>query len=194
MTIFWHGGSSFELTHKKMSVLLNPGLKANLASTKAVIYDRTEADQAAPEGVLLVNWPGEYDRAGFVFRGVETHHKSGHCISYVFHSSQGDIAWLGEMKEYPSEEFIEELGEAHVLIVPVGGKDVLNARDAYRLVEAVEPLVVIPMCYGDKREGLSAFLKEMDVKMPEAKKSFDVKRGMGTEEQQMELVVLEPSS
>ncbi|GEM_PF-6694851 len=191
MTISWHGGSSFELTHKKMSILLNGEPKADLGNVKAVIFDRTAENQTAPEGILLVNWPGEYDRAGFVFRGVESADKDGHCIAYVFHTKEGEVAWLGEMKQYPSEEFIEELGEVHVLIVPVGGKDVLNAKDAYRLVEAIEPLVVIPMCYGDKREGLSAFLKEMDVKMPEAKKSFEVKRGMGAEEQQMELVVLE---
>lgn len=171
---------------------MNPGPKADIKNAQLIVFDRTDSRHETPPGGLMVDWPGEYDRAGFVFRGVENTAKKDSVIAYVFHSPEGNIVWMGEMQEYPNEDFIEALGEVHVLIVPVGDKDVMNAKDAFKLVEELEPLVVIPMCYGDKREGLSAFIKEMDVKMPTPLKSYDLKKSpLGDEGQQMELVVLE---
>lgn len=190
MQIRWQGGSTVELTHKKSRVILNPGSKVDLKGYQVIAYDLTDEKHTKPEGALMVDWPGEYDVGGFIFRGFESFAKKDSVIAYTFFSSLGNITWLGEMAEYPSDEFIEELGEVHVLIIPVGGKDVLSGKDAYRLVEALEPLVVIPMCYGEDREGLSSFLKEMDVKMPTPQKSYEFKKTELSEEN-MELVLLE---
>jgi L-ascorbate metabolism protein UlaG (beta-lactamase superfamily) len=189
MQISWHGGSTVELSHKKAKAILNPDAKMDLKNFQVVLYDKTDEKHEKGSADLMVDWPGEYDVSGFIFQAVESHVKKP-VIAYTFFSPQGNVSWLGEMNEYPSDEFIEELGEVHVLIVPVGGKDVLNAKDAYRLVEALEPLVVIPICYGEDREGLSAFLKEMDVKMPEPKKSYEFKKTELSAEN-MELVLLE---
>ncbi|MGE3278510.1 MAG: MBL fold metallo-hydrolase [Candidatus Altimarinota bacterium] len=191
MQISWNGGSTVELNMKKSKALLNPAPKAKLEDYQVIVYDRSDEKHAEMEGDLMVDWPGEYDVSGFSFQGYETRGKKDPVIAYTFFSAQGNVTWLGEMSEYPSDEFIEALGEVHVLLVPVGGKDVLNAKDAYRLVEALEPLVVIPICYGDDRDGLSEFLKEMDVKMPEAKKSFEFKK-TELSEGNMELVLLQP--
>lgn len=189
MNISWFGGSSVELSLKKNRVLLNPTSKADLNHVSMLLYDRTDEKRKTSEEVVVIDWPGEYDRAGFVFRGLEFFQKPP-VISYVFHTQEGNIAWLGEMKEYPSEEFIESLGEVHVLILPVGDKDVLSAKDAFKLVEELEPLVVIPMCYGGNRDGLSEFLKELDVKMPTPQRSYELKKSaLNTEN--MELVILE---
>lgn len=190
MTILWHNGSTVEIMHHKKKAILNPSSKIDLKDFQIAAYDRTEGDHASIEGTLTFDWPGEYDASGFLIKSVESHEKKGGKIAYVFSSPSGNVAWMGELSEYPSDHFIEELGEVHVLIVPVGDKDVLNAENAYRLVEAVEPLYVIPICYGEKREGLSAFLKEMDVKMPQTVKSFEPKKTDMSEEK-MELVILE---
>ena len=190
MQIVWHGGSTVELTHKKSKAILNPLAKTNLKDFQVVVYDRSdEAHKAGGEG-LLVDWPGEYDVAGFSFQGYERIGKSGPVISYTFFSPQGNVTWLGEMVQYPTDDFIEALGEVHVLLIPVGGKDVLSPKDAYRLVEALEPMIVIPICYGEDRGGLPDFLKEMDVKMPETKKSFEFKKN-DLSSDNMELVLLE---
>ncbi|MDP2691897.1 MAG: MBL fold metallo-hydrolase [Candidatus Gracilibacteria bacterium] len=192
MTITWLGGSTIELHSKKQTALLNPSSKASRKNAQIIIYDRTDEKHELAEDSLMVDWPGEYDVSGFSFRGIESQGKKGVTIAYTFHTSAGNVAWMGEMGEYPSEDFIEALGEVHVLIVPVGDKDVLKAKDAFRLVEALEPFVVIPICYGDEREGLQPFIKEMEVTHPEAKKSFELKKSVFGEEQ-LELVILEPS-
>lgn len=191
MQIVWHGGSTIELSEKKSKVILNPPAKMDLKGYQVVAYDVTDEKHPTSEGVLMVDWPGEYDTAGFAFRGVESQQGKKAMMAYSFQSKDGNVAWMGEMSEYPSEEFIETLGEVHVLILPVGDKGVLKAKDAYRLVEALEPLIVIPICFGGDHDGLSGFLKEMDVKMPEVKKSFEFKKSALGGEEAMELVVLE---
>lgn len=206
MTILWHGGSTVELKQGKDRLLLNPTSEMDSNQLRVVAFDRTNEEQdssqiplATPEQdtgdeerILVVDWPGEYDKNGFSFRALEYFGAGEGSIVYVFHTSEGSITWLGELKEYPSEEFLKELGEVQVLLLPVGGTGVLKAKDAFRLVEALEPMVVIPMCYDRKGEGLSAFLKEMDVKLPAAQKSFELKKSTLNPEQ-LELVILESS-
>ncbi len=192
MDITWLGGSSFRLKSDNSICLLNPDKKADLSKANVVIYDTSDDAHKPQELGLMVDWPGEYDIAGFAFRGFENNGKKGAGVTaYTFHSPDGNLAWMGEMSEYPSDEYLETLGEVHVLILPIGGDDVLSAKDAFKLVEALEPMTVIPMCYGDKRDDIKAFLKEMDVKMPEAAKKFVMKRNALANESQMDLVILE---
>jgi len=189
MKIVWHGGSKVEMATKKSKVILNPDKKDNLKDVQIIAYDKTDDKHQQEEGSLMVDWPGEYDKANISFKGIECLVKKNPHLIYNFTFKSGNVAWMGDLAEYPSEKVIEKLGEVHVLLVPVGGGDVLDAKNAFKLVEALEPMVVIPICYGDKRDGLSPFLKEMDVKHPEAQKSFDFKRSSLNSEQ-MELVIL----
>ncbi len=192
MDITWLGGSSFQLKDEQSICLLNPDKKADLSKAHVVIYDTTDASHLDKESGLMVDWPGEYDVSGFAFRGFENKGKKGAGVTaYTFHSAAGNLAWMGEMSEYPSDDFLETLGEIHVLILPIGGNDVLSAKDAFKLVEALEPMTVIPMCYGGDRDDVKAFLKEMDVKMPTAEKKFTMKRNALANESQMDFVILE---
>lgn len=190
MHISWHGGSTISLHTKKHKAVVNATDKKHLKDAQLVLYGYTDDKNMAPEEGLMVDWPGEYDTAGFVFKGIEYHGKKGTRIVYSFQSPAGNVAWLGAMAEYPDKEFIEKLGEVHVLVLPVGGKDVLNGKDAFRLVEALEPIAVIPICYGGDHDSLKDFLKEMDVKLPEAEKKFELKKSLFGEES-MDLVILE---
>lgn len=190
MQISWYGNSTVEFKQKKSSLLLNANKDTKADSPNVLVFDRTDEKNPDLEDGLMVDWPGEYDTAGFSFKGHEVNEKDGDKIIYTFHMSEGNVAWLGEISEYPSAELIKAMGEIHVLMLPVGGKDVLNAKDAFKLVEELEPMVVIPISYGDKRGGLSDFLKEMDVKHPAAQKSFDFKRS-NLSEDKMDLVILE---
>lgn len=189
MKIAWRGGSTIELKSGADIALLNSKDGKFEKNLKTLVYDRTQNKLPEIEDVISVDWPGEYDVADFAFKGVDVHGDEESTIAYVFHSTDGNVAWMGEMNTYPSEKIIEKLGDVHVLILPVGGGDVLKPKEAFRLVEALEPAVVIPMCYGDKRDGLEVFLKEMDVKRPEEKKSYDYKRSALAGDN-MELVLL----
>ncbi len=190
MKITWHGGSTIGLETKKHRAVLNPIDKTQSEKVQLVVHSLTDKKHITPEEALMVDWPGEYDTSGFAFKGIEVHGKESSSLIYSFQSEGGNIAWMGDLADYPDDEAIKALGEVHVLIVPVGANDVLNAKDAFKLVEKVEPTTVIPVCYGDEREGLTAFLKEMDVKHPEAKKNFECKKSLLGGDQ-MDLVILD---
>ncbi|MDP3975687.1 MAG: MBL fold metallo-hydrolase, partial [bacterium] len=178
-----------EFKDKHYRALLNPGKDSNLKDLKVAVFDRSREEAPQFEGAKTFDWPGEYDVAGVSIRGIEVLQGKGGVVTYLFHFPEGRVAWMGEMSEYPDDKFIEALGEVHVLILPVGGKDVLSAKDAFRLVEALEPLVVIPICHGGKRDDLKPFLKEMEVQLPAPVDSYELKKALlGSEN--MELVIL----
>lgn len=189
MDIIWKGGSSVELKKKASTALLNPDKKANLKGANVVVYSSTDAKHQGKEEGIMVDWPGEYDVSGFSFLGVEHHGKKKSQIAYRFQFQAGNVVWFSEFDEYPEDKLIEALGEVHVLIIPVGGGDVFDAKTAFKLVEELEPMVVIPICYGGDREDLTKFLKEMDVKRPDPVKSYTLKRS-ALDTGKMELVLL----
>lgn len=190
MKIVWHGGSTIELKIGASSVILNPTSEKQIEGMKAAIYDTTQESLPKVEGAMAIDWPGEYDVSEFSFKAIEVHGKKGSQIIYNFFSESGNVAWMGELQEYPDEKLIESLGDIHALIVPVAGDNVLTAKDAFRLVEAVEPMVVIPVCFDANKDGLAAFIKEMDVEKPSPTKSFELKRSALSGEQ-MDLVILQ---
>ncbi len=92
-------------------------------------------------------------------------------------------------------QFIEEVGEVDILLVPVGGTSTIDGQRAARLTKDIEPRFVIPMHY--KIPGLKVtladntqFLKEMGVKNAESQEKFTIKKKDITEEEKTEVVVL----
>lgn len=190
MKISWLGGSTIRLENGKHVAALNPLEKAHLKNASLAVFDMTDKKNSSPGDSLMIDWPGEYDTSGFAFKGVEVHGKEKSSTIFNFHSPKGHVAWMGNLADHPSDKEVEALGEVDVLILPVGAGDVLDAKVAFKLVEKIEPMVVIPICYGAERQGLQAFIKEMDVNLPEPKKSFEFKKSvLGSES--LELVILE---
>jgi L-ascorbate metabolism protein UlaG (beta-lactamase superfamily) len=48
----------------------------------------------------------------------------------------------------PSEELINSIGEVDVLMIPVGGTFTINSDEAIKVINSINPKVVIPMHYG----------------------------------------------
>jgi len=76
------------------------------------------------------------------------------------------VVALGRLCAALTEDQLERLGHVDVLAVPVGGGDALGASEATRLVNAVEPAVVVPVRYHvaglpGEYEPVERFAKEM---------------------------------
>ena len=71
----------------------------------------------------------------------------------------------GRLRRQLTEDEIDSLGDVDVLVIPVGGGDALGAIDAAKLVNAVEPSIVVPARYGSVDGGeydpVGKFAKEM---------------------------------
>ena len=57
------------------------------------------------------------------------------------------ICHLGDLGHTLQEEQLEEVADADILFVPIGGGNTLNATQAAEVISQVEPRMVIPMHY-----------------------------------------------
>ena len=58
------------------------------------------------------------------------------------------VVAAGRLRRQLTEDEIDSLGHVDVLVIPVGGGDALGAIDAAKLVNAVEPSIVVPARFG----------------------------------------------
>jgi L-ascorbate metabolism protein UlaG (beta-lactamase superfamily) len=80
--------------------------------------------------------------------------KDGHVITLYLIDVEGiKILNLAHIKNLSlTDDEVEDLGEVDVLIVPVGGHDAMEAEDAAKVVNLLDPKIVIPSHY--KTDGL----------------------------------------
>lgn len=106
--------------------------------------------------------PGEYEIGNVFITGISTV-QEGDARGNVLYMYDYDgllVAHLGDMSRVPTQTQIEALEQIHVLLVPVGGGNSLNAAQAAELVSMLEPNIVVPMHY--KIPGLNLALDSVD--------------------------------
>ena len=87
-----------------------------------------------------------------------------------------------------SDEQLEQLRDADVLMLPVGGVFTIDAKDASNIISEIEPRVVIPMHYklpGLKLniDGVEKFIKEESIKPEEVEGKLKItKKDLPSEE------------
>jgi L-ascorbate metabolism protein UlaG (beta-lactamase superfamily) len=77
------------------------------------------------------------------------------------------ICHLGDLGHILQEEQLEEVADADILLIPIGGQHTINAAQAAEVISQVEPHIVIPMHYsssiGDAPNPLDKFCREMGI-------------------------------
>ena len=104
-------------------------------------------------------------------------------IAFVVTLDDVIVAHLGDIGAMPGPDEVEELGRAQVVIIPVGGHGHMDAALAARVINALEPRLVIPMLYDvpaarGALDGVDRFLREMGAAGPtEVDTHINVTRG-----------------
>lgn len=206
MQIQYFGLSSFKITTKEATIITDPFHKDSgltpprgaadiliLADKNSKLYSASSGIQGEP---FLMDTPGEYDVKGVTVTGIPLKQEDKYVTVFLIESEDLRILNLTHIKEFNmKEDEIEELGDIDILILPVGGNTVLSASAASKVVNEVEPRLVIPSHY--KMPGLIAdvddlnkFIKEMGGKKEEMEKLTVKKKDLLEEE--TKVVVLEP--
>jgi len=203
MVITFHGVEAIKITQGDHTIAFNPpskkskysnssfGSDITLISTNHPDLNGADTTSRGDKESFVVNGPGEYEIKEFFIRGFETktNYDGKERINTIY--SLGidgiNVAYLGALDDAElSPEIKEELGQADILFVPIGGEGVLNASDAYKTAVKREPSVIIPIHYGEvgEKDALKSFLKEggqEDTKAIEKltvkKKDLDGKQG-----------------
>jgi L-ascorbate metabolism protein UlaG (beta-lactamase superfamily) len=190
MEIHWLGHGCFRLRGRDATVITDPappatGYKLSRLNADIVTISRdlpeTSYRQAIAGEAKFVTGPGEYEIAGVLISGVRTEHDPAsreRNVAFVFDIDEVRICHLGCIARPPHADDIEALN-ADVLLIPVGGGRVLDARAAAETISLLEPKVVVPMQYKTdvataELEPVERFLREMGVeaKTPEARLSL----------------------
>jgi len=186
MQIFWHGYSTIRLetksSEKEATVLTDPyENEASLRFPRAVTPDvlilshqdrkRFNLDGVAGSPFVIAD-PGEFEVKDVFVQGIQDRSlDSGTAARPVIYriSAEGmNLGFLGQIKRKLTDYELEELGEVDILLMPVGGGEVMDSKLASEIISLVEPRIVVPLHYGipgikTKLDGVDAFCKSLGV-------------------------------
>lgn len=116
---------------------------------------------------FVVDGAGEYEVDGIFIKGfqIPTNYEGEDKINTIYSVVVDDIniGFLGVLNSNGIDgELREALNNTDILFVPIGGGDVLDASQAYKIAVKLGVKVIIPMCYKEKgeKDALKGFLKE----------------------------------
>ncbi|MGI8824521.1 MAG: MBL fold metallo-hydrolase [Chloroflexota bacterium] len=189
MEITYLGHSAFRLRGKDVSIVSDPfppslGLAMGKPSANIVTVSHDSANHSYVKGVggepRVIDGPGEYEVSNVLIAGVATSMEpmTGPTnTAYVLRFDDLAICHLGDAHDKLTNQQIEQIGDIHVLLIPVGGGKSLSPVQASDVVAQLEPQLIVPMHFrlaGAEMDGLEPvdhFTREMGVKefVPEAK-------------------------
>ena len=148
-----------------------------------------------------IKGPGEYEIADIFVHGFaqETSYVEGETHLNTIYSLIFDgikIVYLGPLSgEELGEQVQEDLYQADIIFIPIGGGQVLGADQAFALVKKFSPRIVIPLAYEEgKGKGgeLEAFVSHFGEEVKGEDKLTLKKKDL--EEERMRVVVLQAVS
>lgn len=208
MNLYWLGETAIRLEtkstqHDEVTILCDPylsktnSLPRNLKSD-IVLGSRGGKDMITLSGeAFLITAPGEYEVKDVMVYAHLLNHNEMEKSSLIFQiaTEHLSIVHLGScaLTSLP-EELESRLGAIDILIIPVGGVGGLNAEQASKLINDLEPRLVIPTNFNppDEKQPLDTvdkFLKLLGQKekdwLPKLKIS---KRELPSEETRVTLL------
>ncbi|MCX6807941.1 MAG: MBL fold metallo-hydrolase [Patescibacteria group bacterium] len=160
------GHSCFEIKSDGLTVVTDPfdskvgelpvDLKANIVSISHDHFDHNAISRVNGDPKVF-DWPGEYEVAGVQIRGYQSFHDSkngaerGENVIFVFRFPDATIAHLGDLGHELDSDIVEKMGQIDVLLVPIGGTYTLDAKGAKKVIDAIEPRIVIPMHFSEDK-------------------------------------------
>lgn len=211
MDIIWHGHSCFTIKTKRGTVVFDPydsdtaGLKVPPLKADIVLvshnhpgHNNVKAVEGSPR---VIDWPGEYEVKGIAVTASKVAYseteKGKHDYGLIF-SVEADglrLCYLGDMGEVPDTALVESIGDVDVLFLPIGGRTVMDPKQAHLVIEELEPRAVIPMHYrveGGKAGAseLEPFLKLVGAVNPVPMDKFSISARSELQEDKMACIIL----
>jgi L-ascorbate metabolism protein UlaG (beta-lactamase superfamily) len=207
MTITWFGLSSFKITGKDIIIITDPfgkdsGLSPVRGSADVVITSNPNLSwsnnfSSISGTPFIINGPGEYNiKDTFIMGRMAENKDLGSCTIYCIEIENIRIAFIGTVKQTTlTEEQKEILEGADIVLIPVGGKQIMDFESATKISTQLEPYIIIPHSYkisglDINLEKVDKFLSEMGSKHEESDKLSIKKKDMISESTQ--LLVLTP--
>lgn len=178
MKLSYFGHSSFLIESKNLRIITDPynsrigfsmpeNLTADIVTISHGHNDHSESSLIGGNPVI-VNQPGETEVNGIKFNGVKTlHDKSGGSergenIIFKFNLENINLSHLGDLGHLLSEEEAEKIKPVDILMIPVGGTYTIDSAEAVKVIEQLDPKIILPMHYQTPDLTLSKKLEPVD--------------------------------
>lgn len=170
MKIKWFGHSCFMITSENgTKILIDPyknalgyklpeEIEADIVTTSHDHSDHNNIN-AVKNNFFHINKAGSFSEQGIERKGVETFHdkisgaRKGKNLIFSFKIDDINVCHCGDLGHILTSEHLREIGDVDILILPVGGGYTIDALDAVKVMEQLNPSVVIPMHYRTKALG-----------------------------------------
>lgn len=215
MKISYIGHSSFRIQIDGKVLVTDPydpkvfGYDFPQTSADILLLSHDDKETHYTDGVSgyehLIESPGEYEIAGVFIYGLATYHDSqegserGRNTAYLVEDENFSVLHLGSLGHELSKETLEKIGDIDVLMIPVGGNYVIDAKTASKVISSLEPGIVVPMHYDTKDSKydkklapLEDFLEEMGVEKDAKEKDILDLKSSGSVPDETKVVVLKP--
>ncbi len=155
MRLTWYGHSCFLMETEGGSIVFDPyapgsvpGLELPPLAADLTVCSHEHRDHFYPQGVTLTG----LDPVVGLQRMLTAHDdvggaKRGDNVITLVDADGVRALHLGDLGHMLTDAQIKNLGRVDVLMIPVGGFFTIDARQAWELVEKLDPFVVIPMHY-----------------------------------------------
>jgi len=163
MKIRWFGHACFLFTNSEgKKILTDPfdtsvGYNLPDAEPDIVTISHSHLDHNATHllkgNPIVVEGEGQTQISNIKISGFKTYHdeeqgkKRGINIIYLIETDNIKILHLGDLGEILSDELKNKLGDIDILCIPVGGVYTIDAEGAKKVVEKLNPKIIIPMHY-----------------------------------------------
>ena len=157
MEIIWLGNSCFQLRGKNVVLVTDPFLpsesaeQSDLSKQKKINAAIITVSHKHPGQDYMQGVEGNA-RIDVLITGVASYQDNkrgqmhGRNTIYIIHMDELVICHLGDLGHALYEEQLEEVADADVLLIPIGGENNTVAQAA-EIISQVEPRIVIPMHY-----------------------------------------------
>ena len=217
MQIIWHGQACFQIISQKaknsqVNIVIDPfgettGLRTPSLEAGILLVTHQHPDhnniKVVKNNPFLITGPGEYEIKEVFIQGISAFHdktegkEKGKVTIFTIEAEGIRLCHLGDLnqKELTADQ-LEKIGEIDILMVPIGGTYTISSKEVPKIINQIEPKIVIPMHYRIpklklKLESLDKFLKVMGKKSPETLNKLTIKE-KDLPEEGMKIVVLKP--
>jgi len=159
----WHGHTCFEFRNDFVTVtdphdgrsigLPPPAVTAALVLISHDHFDHNASRVVKHLSTRIITGPGRFTHKGLTIRGIPAFHddaegeKRGAITIYQFEMEDICFTFTGDLGHLIDANLKRRFLPTDVLFVPVGGTFTLDALQAWQVVEALEPKVIVPMHY-----------------------------------------------
>jgi len=199
MEIRWCGHSYFfiktqkENTKEETKIAIDPfseeiGMKPCEIEADILLITHQHFDHNNKKTVkgdyFLIEGPGEYEVKEVYIKGILSYHnaKKEPNTIYLLESEGIKICHLGDLGQNELAPWqIDEMPDVDILMIPVGGVYTISAKDALKIVNQIEPKIVIPMHYAlpklkVKLDNVAEFLKVIGEENLEPQTKLSIKK------------------